>query len=613
MKKAARPSAPGVKKGDTAFTGIEKFILPFILLVTAMAYSNSLHNGVLNFDDVEYFSNYPEVLKLSFSSVMDYFSRHYVLMYQPMPVLSFAVNYKLSGMNTFPMHLVNLLFHLGNIILIYTFIFRLRSNKYEALIVAFLFAVHPMNVEAVSWISARSSSMYVFFFLLGLNAYINYIKKNYPVKQLLLAGLFFLLSLFSKAQAVTFPLVLLLLDYLYNRKLISRKVILEKVPFLLLSLGFGLIALADSSTRHNLTEGMLINYNAADIIFLVTWSFSFYLVKLFVPVQLCSVYVYPPKTDGMLPLQYYLSILLIAAVVWFIYKNRRDRWLLFCCGFFFFIISINIQIIPSRLFIVTERYGYLPYVGLFLLLMIYINRWRENNLSGFRKNAGYLWFAGIAYSIFFIFSVYGRNRVWANDLTLMDDIISKNREVPYLYRAYGIRGLYKINSTQDLQGGINDFTKAIEIYPDDGKTYVNRALAYSRMSNNAAAVADLDAAAIRSPDSPEVFSYRSILLFQMGQKEQAWIDCNKCLALDSAFNDCYITRGTVAFSRNDYQQSIRDFTKAIALQPSGAVAYKNRGQVYMQLNQKNEACNDFQQAINLGNQEALQLQQTYCK
>ncbi|MEP7264510.1 MAG: hypothetical protein ABI772_08430 [Bacteroidota bacterium] len=613
MKREKPQQGKSVKKPIEISRGInEKVLLPIILLIVTVAYSNSLHNGILNFDDVEYFSNYPEILKLSWTNITTYFSKHYVLMYQPLPILTFAMNEAYSGMNTFPMHLLNLLFHLGNIILIYRFIFLLRNNKGEALIVALIFGLHPMNVEAVSWISARSSGMYVFFFLLGLNNYLLYIKKQFTVQHLLLAGLFFLISLFSKAQAVTFPLVLVLIDYLHDRKLLSRKVILEKIPFFLLSIVFGIVAISDKSTMQNLTEGMLINYNSADMIFLASWSFVFYLFKFLMPVNLCSVYVYPPKTDGMLPITYYLSLLVIAGLIYLIYRNRKDKWLLFCAGFFIAVISINIQLIPSRLFIVTERYGYLPYVGLMLMLIVLMERWRANNFAAFQKNSSVLWIAGALYLVFFSFSVYSRNKVWENDLSLMNDIISKNAEVPYIYRAYGIRGLYEINNGMP-QEGINDFTKAIAIYPTDGKTYINRALAYSRMNNNAAAVSDLDSAAILSPTHPEVFSYRSILLYQMNNADQAWKDCNKCIEIDSGFVDCYITRGTIAFSRQDYNRSIADFTKAVALQPTSNVAYKNRGQVYLQLNDKVNACADFQKAADMGNADAYQLQQINCK
>lgn len=586
--------------------------LPLILLLTGFAYSNSLHNAILNFDDIEYFTMYPEVLQLSWKNMVTYFSKHYVLMYQPLPILTFALNYHFSQMNTFPMHLINLFFHLANIILIYRFVFLLRGNKTESLLIALVFAIHPMNAEAVSWISARSSSMYVFFFLLAINNYILYIKNNFPFKRILFTGLFFLLSLLSKAQAVTLPLVLVLLDYLYERKLLSGKVILEKAPFFVLSLVFGLVALADKSTQTNLTEGMLINYNVVDVIFLVSWSFAFYLFKFIIPVNLCSVYVYPAKTDGMLPMIYYLSLLVPVVIIWLLYRYRKDRQFLFAAGFFFFIISINIQLIPSRLFIVTERYGYLPYVGLMLIVSLFLIRWKERNAVSFSNKTGLLYSVAAIIILVFSIGVYGRNKVWANDLTLMDDIIAKNDEVPYLYRAYGIRGLQKINNG-NIPDGINDFTKAIEIYPADGKTYVNRALAYSRIGNNAAAVTDLDTAAIRNPKQPEIFSYRSIILYQIGKQDQAWIDCNKCLELDSNFVDCYVTRGTLAFSRNDADRSIADFTKAIQLQPTSNVAYKNRGQVYVQRNQMKEACADFLKAAEMGNSDAFQLQQIYCK
>jgi protein O-mannosyl-transferase len=594
-------------------TGVnEKIWLTLILIFVTLVYSNSFRNSILNFDDVEYFTLYPEVLKLNWENLILYFSKHYVLMYQPLPVLTFAINNALTGLNTTPIHIVNLLFHLGNVVLLYRFIYLLRNSKTEALIVAFLFGIHPMNVEAVSWISARSSGMYVFFFLTGLNYYLKYLKQELKWKYFLLAGLFFILSLFSKAQAVTFPLVLMLLDYFYVRKIFSKRVIMEKIPFLILSMIFGFIALADKGTQQNLTEGMMINYNSFDLVFLVTWSFAFYLIKFIFPVNLCSVYVYPLKVNGLLPLDYYFSAAIFVLLIYLIYKNRKHRWLLFGVGFFIAVISINIQLIPSRLFIVTERYGYLPYVGFFILVIYFIDNWKKSNSMSFQKYSSYLMGGLILYSIIFSFEVIGRNRVWANDLTLMDDIISKNPEVPYLYRAYGIRGLYKANNGNPVEG-INDFTKAIEIFPTDGKTYMNRAIAYSRMNNNTAAVSDLNEAAKRSPEQPEIFSYRAILIYQMGNKEQAWKDCNRCIELDSNFTDCYITRGTVAFDRLDYNQSISDFTKAIELQPTSNIAYKNRGQVYIQMSVKDKACNDFQKAAEMGNTDAIQLHQIHCR
>src|ERR1700744_123545 len=128
------------------------FLLLGIVVITAILYTNCLHNDILNFDDVEYFNNYPEIRDLTWANVLKYFSGYYVIMYQPLPVLTFAINYHLSGTDTMPLHLLNVCFHLANIILVYQFIKQLCNKDNIALIAAILFAFHPMNVEAVTWI-----------------------------------------------------------------------------------------------------------------------------------------------------------------------------------------------------------------------------------------------------------------------------------------------------------------------------------------------------------------------------------------------------------------------------------------------------------------------------
>ena len=153
--KKIRPLVSSVNKNDGLSNQIKYLLPPTLLIVTALVYSNGLHGGLLNFDDVEYFQNYPEVLNMTWKNICMYFSHYYVIMYQPLPVLSFALNYHFTGMDTFPIHMVNLLFHLCNIALVYILVKRLTGRFDAALIVALLFALHPMNVEAVTWISAR--------------------------------------------------------------------------------------------------------------------------------------------------------------------------------------------------------------------------------------------------------------------------------------------------------------------------------------------------------------------------------------------------------------------------------------------------------------------------
>ncbi|MEP7170481.1 MAG: hypothetical protein ABI855_14020, partial [Bacteroidota bacterium] len=416
------------------------YFLAGILIIVAFLYSNALHGDILTFDDNEYFSNYPEVTHLAWKNVKEFFTHYYVIMYQPLPVLSFASNYHFSGMNTFPLHVINLFFHLANIILVFQFIKLISGNNSIALIVAMLFGIHPMNVEAVSWISARSSSMYTFFYLFALIYYLKFIK-NGQLKDIIITGVFFIFSLFSKAQAVTLPIVLLLLDYYFDRKLLSKKVIFEKIPFFVLSILFGMITLLDKSTMKNITEGMMISYSTLDIFFMVCYSFVFYLCKFILPVSLCSIYVYPLKNGLLLPWEYYASAAVILLFLFTIYRWRKNKKVIFCIGLFFVTIAINIQIIPSRLFIVADRYAYFPYIGLYLLPMILIQNLKKEKIYFFNKNYPYLISMLIIYCTFFSYVVVKRNSIWQNDIVLLSDIISKNPPAAYISRAYGNRGL----------------------------------------------------------------------------------------------------------------------------------------------------------------------------
>ncbi|MEO5571181.1 MAG: tetratricopeptide repeat protein [Bacteroidia bacterium] len=617
MRKKAPPSLPKQTTAKAEAAAKQKailhpnYFLAGIIILVAFIYSNALHGNILTFDDNEYFSNYPEVTHLAWKSIKGFFTNYYVIMYQPLPVMSFAINYHFSELNTFPLHLVNLIFHLANIFLIYKFIKLLTGNITIALIVALLFGIHPMNVEAVSWISARSSSMYTFFYLLALIYYLKFLKEQ-QLKNIILTGLFFILSLFSKAQAVTLPVLLLLLDFYLGRKLLSKKVILEKIPFFLLSILFGIITLMNSSTMKNIAEGMLISYSAVDIFFIACYSFVFYLFKFILPVNLCSIYVYPPKNGSLLPWEYYAAAILFLLLLFLVYKARRNKQVILCAGLFLITIAINIQLIPSRLFIVADRYAYFPYIGLYLLPLFFIIDVKEKKKYFFNKYYPYLISLFIFYIAFFTFSVVKRNLAWQNDISLLSDIIAKNPAVDYIARAYGNRGLAyeKLNMHNEA---ISDYTEAVKLKPDEGRTYYNRGLAYLRIKDNISALADFNMAAKIDSGQSLIYSSRSQIKFMLNDMEGTIADCKKCLELDSENIDCYNTLANVDFSKKDYISCEQHLTLALKHKPDFSIAFKNRGLLYLQLNRKADACSDFLNGANLRNEEAIQLYNQYCK
>jgi tetratricopeptide (TPR) repeat protein len=520
------------------------FFLAGIIILTFFLYRNSLTNEILHFDDTEYFSTHPEITHLSWQGIKTFFSSYYLIMYQPLPVLTFSLNYYFTGAEPFPMHLVNLLFHLANIILVFHFARLLLNNKNTALIIALLFAIHPMNVEAVSWISARSSGMYTMFYILSLIYYIRYITRGYKPGHFACTLLFFILSLFSKSQAVTLPLVLLLIDYYYHRKLLSKKVIFEKIPFFLLSAGFAWITITNSAAKEIMAKGMLISYSPPDDFFMVCWSFVFYLVKFLVPVNLCAAYVYPPKTGSMLPLLYYFSPLVLAAAGYFLYRLRRNRLVMFGALLFLLTILINIQIIPSRLVIVADRYAYVPYLGLLLILVPLaghlVNKWPQ--LWRKYRMAGLSLF--VLYILFFSVSVVLRNKIWNNDHVFMSDMIGKNPEVPYLYRAYGTRGNWLKNQGR-FGEALQDYSKAIKLKPDNAVIYVNRASLYFQQQAYPEVISDADQAIRLNYRTAPIFQIRAISKFYEGDYKGALTDCDESLKLDSTWPDAAKIRAII--------------------------------------------------------------------
>ena len=191
---------------------------------------------------------------------------------------------------------------------------------------------------------------------------------------------------------------------------------LEKIPFLILSVVFGVIAILDKETISNITQGMMIEYSLLDAFFLVCYSVVFYLYKLFAPFSLCAIYVYH-KVNGYLPLIYYFSPAILAIIVFGLIRfARRSRYGMFGAG------SVrdhhcpeHTRIIPSRLFIVTERYAYFPYIGLFFVFAMFFLRTgaeKVRNKKLLQRGLGLL--LGI-YAIAFAYTIYDRNKAWKSN------------------------------------------------------------------------------------------------------------------------------------------------------------------------------------------------------
>jgi len=575
-KSSHKPQSNIITKETKSNRNIIFLSLSLILIFTAIIFSNSVNNKFLtNWDDQDYVINNNDIKDLSKQNIKKIFTNFYEANYQPVTMLSYGIEYKFFNLNPKPFHTTNLILHLLNIILVFQLIYLITRKTGVSVIAALFFAIHPMHVESVAWISERKDVLYSLFYLGALITYIYYIK-NKKNKYLIYSLLLFIFSLLSKSMAVTMPVVLILFDYYYKRKF-ERKIIIEKIPFFILAICFGIIAILSQKSGGGIYEIPL--FTSFDRIFIVSYAIIFYIVKMFLPFNLSALHYYPVKTNGLLPVEYYIATVIILLIIFLILKinktNKLKKDLIFGLMFFLITISLVLQIIPVGRAITAERYTYIPYIGLFFIIGQYftlINS-KKNSRKAI-KTKSYLYIVLIVYIIFFSYTTYNRNKVWKNGITLFSDVIKKYPSRSFAYWACAIAKAKAYNTYE----AIDDYDKAIKLKPDYINAYVDRGNAKSDLK----------------------------------KYKQAINDYNKAIELDSNYLSAYLNRGVAKGILKNYKGAINDFNKIIKTDADNADAYYNLGISKLQINMKKQACEDLKKADELGSAHAAEIIKKYC-
>ena len=202
----------------------------------ALVFLPSLWNGSTNFDDPQYVFENPDVHK---NNIKAFWTEAYVGTYLPLTMMTYGVEYQLAGDNPQLYHFTNLFLHLINTLLVCLLMHFLIGRIEFVVIVGLLFGIHPQHVESVAWIAERKDVLYAMFFLASAICYVVFVKKGEEKRFYFAALLLFLLSILSKAQAVVLPVVLVLFDFLLGKKWLSKRMLLNKLPFFLLALAGG--------------------------------------------------------------------------------------------------------------------------------------------------------------------------------------------------------------------------------------------------------------------------------------------------------------------------------------------------------------------------------------
>lgn len=464
-------------------------LIILILGLTFLVYIPALFHQFINLDDPNRITNNPQVQSLSAENVKHIFTTVVQNSYTPLTILSFALEFHLVQLNPFLYHLNNILMHLGVVLLVYRLGLALGLDEKRASVASFIFALHPMHVESVAWVSERKDVLYSIFYLGAVLSYLNFLKtqRKGPYVGSILLGF---LSMLAKPMAVSLPLILLACDWFTQGKL-TKKNWLTKIPY-----GLAIVPLS-WFTYSQSAELLGQNLNANPLFRF--WAAAFYFKKFFWPLELVVHYV-PPVPVSLFNFEYASAIILLGVII-VMFWRIPNQWLRFALLWFilsiFFLLNFDY---PRFMQTVADRYMYLPSVGIcFLLGHQSIQLWEQYKRTKWRKTFLVL-MVGIAF--FLTIKTHLQVKIWRDSFTLWDYTVKHS---PRSFWALSYRGRIFYNRGQD-ELALADFEESIRINPYYAKVYLNLGQLYERQGNMEGALENYAKAAALSPKYKELLN-----------------------------------------------------------------------------------------------------------
>lgn len=508
--------------------------------ITFLIYLPALGNDFVNWDDqmYVYLNHNIRQLDLDFfkwAFKTDVFNAYW----HPLPLISYAIDYQVLGLNPFQYHLTNVIFHALNTFLVFYLGLTLyRTARPEAvvarapgagavtagLVTAFLFGVHPLHVESVAWISERKDVLYAFFFLLSVLSYLRYADRQAPRKALYysLSLIFFILSVMSKPMAVTLPLVLLILDWYplarfaggSNGYKIVKIALLEKLPFFAVSLLSGLLTVVSMYGHGNVDAGLSLLVRAV----VSVRGYMFYIYKMFLPFDLAPVYPYPQVIHffdykTLVPLAGFILIAVFCVLTLRRFKYFSAAWL----SYLIMLLPV-IGIIQNGHQSAADRYTYLPLLGLFLLAGFGLGKLID-------RTGGYLRVIVLVPAVLVLvalsYMTIKQEAVWNGPVSLWNRQISVYPGQPWTAHYYRALGYSNKGDFANAEKDYTLYMASNEFDPGDARKYVERGTLYMELKDCGAALKDFETALKLKPEYESAVFANGVLNAGAGRCRQA--------------------------------------------------------------------------------------------
>jgi len=460
----------------------------------------------------------------------------------------YALEYKLFQKNPTGYHLTNLLLHIINIILLFYLISLISNNKTVINLTTALFALHPVQTEAVNWVGARADLLLGVFSLLAIILFIDYIKT--AKYKFYVSSLFvFVLALLSKETAIVIPVVFLILPNILNKKI---KPGLKIVPFIIAVLYF---ILRESVMKELMQRSYWGGSFYSNILSSIMIS-SEYIFKIIYPYRLSVDYSFKlPKSIFDIRILTSIAIYTLLTI-WALKNWKKNKLITFGILWFIIFLLPALNIIPLTV-LVADRFLYLSCIGIFFSFSIYISRFTKINIC---RNISYLLFALLF--INYTHTVRLRTKDWRNDKTLFESVL---KYYPKNARAYAAIGSYYIYMEKfDKAEGY--FKTAKELSPYNIIILRGLGVAYMKQDKFALAEKEFKRAVELSPQDDEAGNLLALIYQYEGRQNEA----------------------------------LRLYQKYIALNPYNIYSYHNLSFLYIELHRDKEAEKILVKAIKNG-------------
>ncbi len=600
-------------------------VCAFLVGAVWLVFGQTLGHEFVNYDDANYVYENPHVIHgLNLKGIEWAFTHSVMANWHPLTVMSHMLDCQFYGLYAGGHHLTSLLVHAATAILLFLVLREMTGTLWQSAFVAAVFAIHPLRVESVAWVSERKDVLSGLFFMLTLGAYVRYVRKPPSWGRYLTVLVLFALGLMCKPMLVTLPFVLLLLDYWPLNRFgvsgscfaISRKLIIEKIPFIVFSITICMVTVLVQQPDKEIslflrTSNALVSYVA-------------YCGQMFYPVGLALLYPFP--INGVPTGEVILALLLLVAVtvVAFHWRQKRPYFLMGWLWYLGMLVPV-IGLVQVGSQARADRYTYLPQIGLYILLT-----WTAIELTAFWRSRRWV-LGGGAMAVLAVLTTCARAQtaywrdsesLWTHTLACtsdnnvahdnlasvfcdqgrMNEVITQLQESLAISsdddEAHGNLGFIFLQQGR-LDEAIAQFQKALEIKPDYPEANFNLGNAFLQQGRLDEAIACYQMALKSNSNDAKIYSNLASAFRQQGRLKEAIAQFQKALEINPNYAEVHNNLGAVFAQQGRREEAISHFKKALTIEPDYAEAHYNLGNALVQQGNVDEAIAQFQKALEI--------------